>query len=220
MAFKNLCGNRRELDPDVLRQRRDVFALGLGLIIYNIAGGSLTKAAEFAAVHITFIHPNRLYVIAILGLFYFTSRYWVVAPRWREPFMEEVDEQWRVTSSYRALTRHFIEQYANVELRARALDLASQGWSIDFMNALHGQPLSSLSLKKPGDGRREAVASKDKRWNAELGRKQLWSLRLARTYAYIRAILFERTFTDLMLPYVVAYAAILVCAYAHFWKIP
>ena len=215
---RNLVREGRELDGDLLRQRRNVYATSLGLIIYHIAGGRLGTDGEFAALRIHFTRPEWLYVIAIVALVYFLYRYWIVDPGCIARFKEEWMAQTRLTRPYRdASLRIGSTPDAQVEIErrqpavrakdwwARLLYVEQAGWQVESLTPVNYQdPCQS--------GGFALDAATRHRLAQPLGNERS-TLAAARRRGFARAILLERTFTDLLAPYGIAGVALIVCAW-------
>ncbi len=66
----------KDIEPGLLRQRRNLFIFSLGLILYEWAGGDLT-GISLGGVGITFKHPVVITAFAWFGLTYSLWRYWL-----------------------------------------------------------------------------------------------------------------------------------------------
>ena len=91
--------NRKDIEPDALRQRRDLYALAIGLVIFNLAGGHVVDAGTVGnLIPVKLKYPQIILVVAWLGFFYFWIRFWLVseAKPW-DDFME--DARWQAGHS-------------------------------------------------------------------------------------------------------------------------
>ena len=64
------------MKDDVLRQRRNLIAVAVGLTLYEISGGQPKDTPTFMGL-VNFSNPDVLIYFAWLTLLYFTWRYWI-----------------------------------------------------------------------------------------------------------------------------------------------
>lgn len=91
--------NRKDIEPDALRQRRDLYALAIGLVIFNLAGGHVSDAGTVGnLIPVKLRYPQVILLVAWLGFFYFWIRFWLVseAKPWAD-FVE--DAMWQAGHS-------------------------------------------------------------------------------------------------------------------------
>ncbi|GAA0715179.1 hypothetical protein [Dokdonella soli] len=87
--------------PDIDRRRRDLYAISLGLLVYNLAGGSLDTSTStlFGSIHV-----NRVWVLwvgAWMMWSYFLWRFWLAArPIWLS-FLDDVDSTIQTSGRYK-----------------------------------------------------------------------------------------------------------------------
>ncbi|OOZ74120.1 hypothetical protein BOW50_12525, partial [Solemya velum gill symbiont] len=62
-----------------LRQRRNLLAFSIGILIFVLAGGDLQKASILGG-SIKIDHPSVVYAFIIIGFIYTWWRYWLFAP--------------------------------------------------------------------------------------------------------------------------------------------
>ena len=76
--------------PDIDKRRRDLYAISLGLIVYNLAGGSLEPSATtlFGTVHLT--RPVILFAGAWVAWAYFLWQFWLAASPFEASFLEDI----------------------------------------------------------------------------------------------------------------------------------
>ena len=91
MARKYL-GDRGPIGDEVLRQRRDLYALAIGLSVFNLAGGSMVRGTTLGGfLPVSLAHPHVLLYAAWAGFFYFWWRFWQVSDaKPIQDFLEEV----------------------------------------------------------------------------------------------------------------------------------
>lgn len=85
MARKNLAG-RTDIDGGVLRQRRDFYAIAIGLLLFQLAQGSVEHTNTLGGMlPLKFENPCWFLWAAWVGFFYFMLRYQLMAPKgpWR-----------------------------------------------------------------------------------------------------------------------------------------
>lgn len=107
-------------DRDLDRRRRDIYAVSLGLLIFNLAGGTVPESAPilFGSVHIA--RPWILEIAAWIGWSYFLWRFWLAGkPLWGT-FLDDVDIEIELSRSYGKFMRdHFqsVVRMSRKELR-------------------------------------------------------------------------------------------------------
>jgi hypothetical protein len=208
MVYKNIA-KERELEGDVLRQRRDLYATSLGLILFHLAGARLRDDAVLTAVPVHLARPDVLYWAAWAAMFYFLFRYWMVAPAIVARFQEE----WRIQTLASKKYRQLVIEYAShcTQDSSKISHYVSSGvipnyasqhpyiqWN-DLRN-LRNWPLSSAV------GPIQATT-------VQLSEHELESLRAAVRRGFVRAVFFERTASDVIAPYLVAAIAIAVALF-------
>lgn len=220
-VYRKIVTKGRELEGDLLRQRRDVYVTSLALIIFQIAGGNLKPEGVLAAVHIQFAHPHRLYYIAIAALVYFVYRYWVVAPDWFERYKEEAYNQSRVLDDWIEASRGYLKPRIPEDKWSEAENYLRQRYSMEFRYTPdHGYSPQSHSLRHPTDFsaiRASFPSSRNPPKSSDPSAEEQRKLMRARRIGFLRAIVLERTVTDLFLPYVVAGIALAWSIAAVIW---
>ncbi len=216
---RNLIKEGRELDGDLLRQRRNVYATSLGLIVYHVAGGRLGANGEFAALRIHFTRPEWLYVIAIVALVYFLYRYWVVDPGCIARFKEEWMVQTRLTRPYwNASQRVGRTPDAQIAIRRSQRDARGNDWSarLDFVDGIgwRVEALTPATAEDPYQSGGFALLTGDRERLGDALVNERTVLASARRRGFARAIVLERSFTDLIAPYGIAAIALIVCAWS------
>ena len=95
---RNIAG-REDIAPDALRQRRDLYALAIGLCIYNLAGGYvLTDTTVASIIPVKLSHPWVVLLAAWLGFAYFWWRFWLISEA--RPFADfHADAMWQAGNS-------------------------------------------------------------------------------------------------------------------------
>lgn len=79
MPRKNLA-MRADIEAGTLRQSRDLYALGIGLTLFNLAGGQLNPDATLATLlPIRLSYPVALLAAAWVGFFYLLWRFWLLS---------------------------------------------------------------------------------------------------------------------------------------------
>lgn len=82
---RNIAG-REDIASDALRQRRDLYAIAIGLCIYNLAGGYvLTDTTVASIIPVKLAHPWVVLAAAWLGFGYFWWRFWLISGPARFP---------------------------------------------------------------------------------------------------------------------------------------
>lgn len=214
--YKNLVGDELNFLADhVLRHRRNVYATAIGILVYQAAGGSLGGDGGLAALRVHFARPNYLYWFALAALVFFMYRFWTVAPGAWERFLVDVDRQWRATKAYVDVSSEYCLARVRDEDRQRVASLHRLRYSFRLERKTSGRlSVPNCSLYDPRDPSHPNIFPSAPRRpdDAALSDNQLRKLKLARRRAYFRAIVFERSFFDLMVPYLIGWAALVVGA--------
>lgn len=210
-VYKNIARNR-ELEGDVLRQRRDLYATSLGLILFHLAGARLRDDAVLTTVPVHLTKPSVLYWAVWAALFYFLFRYWMVAP----PAIARFKDEWRIqtlaSKKYRQLVANYAARSIRVnDERKRALNLISSGSIPDYADG--DPPIRWNDFKNLKNSANPTIAGirGDTVPFIESERDDLCA---AKRRGFVRAIFLERTATDVIAPYILALLAVIV---AFFW---
>ncbi len=75
---RNMSG-REDIDSDVPLQRRDLYAVAIGLVIYNLGGGYAVDSASVGVLPMRLSHPGIVLLAAWVGLAYFWWRFWLIS---------------------------------------------------------------------------------------------------------------------------------------------
>lgn len=205
----NLSG-RSEIKEDVLRQRRDLYAISFALIVFYAAGGDFGKDATFSFVPLHVERPWVLLVAAWIAFFYWLGRYRLFAPRpVLKMYREDAYAQARGTKAFRTLCAALCPIPSEVPAAAEVqrgnllpmLDRTKdgRGFILDFRTLHPLEYNNSTTTAIRGD----VVA-------VESGQEKHFRRMLR--IGYVRAITHERTFSDYLLPYLVAWLALAVGA--------
>lgn len=207
MTFKNLF-KERELGGDLLRQRRDFYAISLGLILFHLAGGMMKDTATLSTLPVKLAHPQVLYWSAWVSFAYFGWRYWVLDPGSWDRFREEWDRQSRASTEFRRLCERWLKVCDPTDQNAvaQATDLLAQYRPL-FPAVKGDVPVELTQMWHLTSHRPEAVRPP---LRTSVRPEDLGPLRRAKRRGFLRAILLERTATDLLLPYMMGAAAIIV----------
>ena len=73
MNRRNIMGNE-DMPAGALRQRRDLYAMAIGLTIYYLAGGELVESAQQGIIGMKLSRPWVILAAAWVGYFYFMVR--------------------------------------------------------------------------------------------------------------------------------------------------
>lgn len=205
MAFKNLC-NGRELDGDLLRQRRDFYAISLALIVFHLAGGGMRDSATLSTLPVKLAHPEVLYWSAWVSFAYFAWRFWVLDPGCLARFKEEWERQSRVTHDYYRVCLMWAKRGASdgtVEQRLRGVLVKNRP---AFPEIAEGIPVSLYELRSLLS---DKTYYQDGVTATPIEEQEIRMLRIAKARGLLRALFLERTASDLILPYVLGGLAVL-----------
>ena len=134
---------------DADRQRRDLYAISLGLLLFNLAGGSLDAAAStfFGSIHIA--RPWMIGVGAWLAWAYFLWRFWLAArPIWNS-FLDDIDLEVHTSRRYGAFCSSIFSGFA--DLSREAVNEGRVAW----IGNLEGVDLNNVAQQFDGVKGRE-----------------------------------------------------------------
>ena len=216
MAGKNLA-NRLDIAPDALRQRRDLYALAIGLTLFNVAGGKIAANTSFGSLlPLTLERPYVFLIAAWLGFFYFWFRFWLVTDaRPFADYLEDVTWQAGASKQVRAIAAKFATRGPNGESQAGDL-LKSDGFvpkifweSHEGKRRVPGLSLNGISQRRYRDGYRQATVTAGPA-DCWIAKEDLPAFRAGWRRGFFRAMLRERTFTDYTLPHLVAICTVII----------
>jgi hypothetical protein len=207
------------MPADVLRQRRDLYALAIGLELYNLAGGKLVADTAFGSLlPLSLSDPHYLLAAAWIGFFYFWFRFWLISEV--KPFGAFVsDVRWQAGDSL--IVRRIAATVTNgrtpTEREHFSMQLLQPGGPVPRVEKAFPTPVLSLAkirrhVQRPDET--SSLASTFGPAGIEISRPD----RLRFWWAWLRAIpaaIFrERAFTDYTLPHLFA----LVTALHGSWR--
>lgn len=210
---RNIAG-REDIAPDALRQRRDLYALAIGLCIYNLAGGYvLTDTTVASIIPVKLSHPWVVLLAAWLGFAYFWWRFWLISEA--RPFADfHADAMWQAGNSRggRGLAAEFtgpISFFGSERSAAQnAESLKQPRGPIPKFKVEGGRPTIDLTdLLHHGRDRSTITQSFGHIVVVGKGRR----LRFWRAFAigYFRAMYRERAFSDYTVPHLFAMFTVL-----------
>lgn len=207
MPRRNLCA-RSDMPPDALRQRRDLYVIAIGLLLYNLAGGIVLDETKVSGLlPVKLYRPEILLWAAWVGLAYFWWRFWLVSEaRPIGDFVEDFGWQLGDTRIVRSIAACHVQGNAHANPTSRRDQLLRKGGPIPLVSPF-GFTLSLNSLRtRKGQG----VPSNFGPANIEIQRQERGRYIWAHVLAFARAIRCERTFTDHTLPHLFAAVTVLV----------
>lgn len=207
MTFKNLCEGR-ELAGDLLRQRRDFYAISLGLILFHLAGGVMKDTATLSTLPATLAHPQVLYWSAWVSFAYFAWRYSVLVPDCGKRFREEWRRQARASHTFHLVCLRWARRCTAGKAKLQRLTEQLAHSRPELPDASEGVRVDLDALWSLYTG--ELLETVNPHSVTTVEKEDIPSLRIARLVGFIRAIFLERTASDLILPYVTGAAAIAV----------
>lgn len=210
VLIKRNLAARVDIPTDVLRQRRDLYALAIGLMLFSLAGGSLKADTSFGNVlPLTFSHPYLLLWAAWAGFFYFWFRFWLISEaRPIGDFLEDVRWQAGNTFAMRRIAAEFATDTAQGNADDNKRQILSPTGYVPVVSFSGVKPLISLNRlrHRRGDGYSMTVGPGDQ----EVPRGRRLTFWLAYLSAFPRAIVGERAFTDYTLPHAFALLTLIV----------
>lgn len=206
------------MDPDILRQRRNLIGLSVALSLFELAGGELTKSSLFFGV-LTFKNTGIVLTLAWASLFYFLWRYWLHLKPIRNLKMLTHNGNVMVTDE-----RHFLcnlqrELAENPSYRK----LAEALYNSDKANEIPADPYSPLLVTglfsrkldftylSPIPGRGGQM--RNGRPNLKVPYMEILPIEMK---ARIKTIFRYSSFSDFILPYWLSLTPLLIVAYKQF----
>jgi len=203
MARRNLAG-REDIPADVLRQRRDMYVLAIGLLLYNLAGGDLVdKTTVGGLLPVSLESPWLLLCAAWVGFFYFWFRFWLIS---EVPALSQFREEAYWQGGDATILRKLASEQAQ-EGQGRSKEdairlLLKKGGPVPkvmFKGLTPSLRLNGLKSAQRGTNYTLAFGP-----DYQLQRAELWPFWRSWILAYPKAMVRERTFTDYLLPHLVA----------------
>lgn len=210
---RNIAG-REDIAPDALRQRRDLYAIAIGLCIYNLAGGYvLTDTTVASIIPVKLSRPWVVLAAAWLGFAYFWWRFWLISEA--RPFADFHDDaMWQAGNSRagRVLAAEFADttsHFGNQQDAARNAESIKQSRGpIPKFKIDSGRPTVDLTDLRY-HGKNQSVLTQSYGPVVTVGdgyRLRFWRVFLA---GYLRALYRERAFSDYTVPHLFAVFTVL-----------
>lgn len=205
---RNIAG-RDDIAPDALRQRRDLYALAIGLCIYNLAGGYvLTDTTVASIIPVKLSHPWVVLLAAWFGFAYFWWRFWLISEA--RPFGDfHEDAMWQAGNSRtgRALAAEFtgpINFFGNERSAAQnAESLKQPRGPIPKFKLEKGRPTIDLTDLRY-HGKNQSTVTQSYGHVATIAKGHRLRFWWAFWLGYVRAAYRERAFSDYTVPHVFA----------------
>lgn len=209
---------------DADKRRRDLYAVSLGILLFNIAGGKLAGSGDPFVAGITIERTYWLYVFAALSLAYFYWRFLLVSDGARTRLLDDIDKEIRRSPRFAAYVHRRMHRAMTRLPNGRAAHQSIPGLlrsSIVFQfkdRSLLSEVYDEVGIMYP----QAAVAFPDALLAAMRSEKDFepWSQaerwRIVVSAAW-RAVWRQHTFTDYWLPNFTALAAAAsaLIRYAH-----
>ncbi len=213
MMRKNIA-NRPDIEPDALRQRRDLYALSIGLMLFNLAGGKIAANTAFGSLlPISIERPWLLLCAAWLGFFYFWFRFWLVSDaKPIDDFFEDIRWQAGNTRQVRRVAVKFVLGNHHTPAEDFRSQITAVGGPVPEISLEGMTPILSLnhmvcrSNRRGGSSNFVSCGSNRNVVSTE-DRVTFWKGGLL---GFSRAITRERAFTDYTLPHLFAVLTLLV----------
>ena len=219
MARRNLAG-REDIPPDALRQRRDMYVLAIGLLLYNLAGGRLVdKTTVGGLLPVSLESPWLLLCAAWAGFFYFWFRFWLISevPALSQ-FREEAHWQGADVAAIRKIAAEQAEAaQGRPKEEGRRAFLKKDGPVPKVLFKGWAPWLRLRDLRSSRKGTHYVLPFGP---DYELRGWELAVFWRSWLLAYPKAVVRERTFTDYLLPHLFAFVTLLSGVGRHFFNWP
>lgn len=212
LAFKE------DIPADALRQRRDMYVLAIGLLIFNVAGGSISAESTSGILSVHLLHPWVVLVAAWVGFLYFWWRFWLVSRA--RPFVDFVSAiNWQLGNlpAVREIASSYVEPGTSAwSIEEAKKQILLPGGAVPKVD-IRTTKISLNSLRDQAGGTFVGNFGSNA---IEIPPELLRRYRRAKLLAIYRAITCERIFTDYTLPHLFAMltAAVGACRYAAILK--
>lgn len=100
--------------PELEKRRRDLYAISIGLIVFNVAGGALKSESTQLFGAITITRPLILLLGAWLVWGYFLWQFWLIGRPFLSKLKSDVEAELQSSSEYRQFCRYFIASIASM----------------------------------------------------------------------------------------------------------
>jgi hypothetical protein len=196
-----------ELEPH--RQRRNLIAVSLALIVFEIAGGAV-KNISFLNVGITLADAELVVSLSYLALVYLLWRYWLYVKPEHVRFRGLVDQTIRSSKMYQELINPLITQFKDKSGVAYAegwQEFAEEDTKKEFVPIpVEASIQSSLFTRKLVI--RVENARGDYNPDHESCGISLLRYEAIRLRAWVSVVAGDKAFSDLFAPYLVAFFAV------------
>jgi hypothetical protein len=184
-----------------------MYVLAIGLLIFNLAGGSLVAQSTTGILSVHLKHPGVVLLAAWAGFFYFWWRFWLVSrARPFADFIRAANWQLGNLSVVRAIAKQYVTPRAGHPIEQSIALLMSPAGPVPKVE-LGSMKLSLQTLKSASD---EVLLHSFGSGQFEIPAESRWPYRRAKLVAIYRAITCERIFTDYTLPHLFALLTVAV----------
>jgi len=197
------------MDIELHRQRRNLIAISLGLIIFEMAGGQV-KAVSFMNGGVSLENPGLLISLGYLALAYSLWRYWLYVKPEHDEFRKLVQKTLEDSPLYREFVGPLVKKFREESGVAHA-----DGWQEFSYDELQKEfvltPVEEhvtgnfltrelvLQVQNPkGDFNPDRVAHRMPEFSYERMKASAWT----------KVILGEKEYSDLFVPYLLAFSAV------------
>lgn len=193
---------------DLHRQRRNVIRVSLALIVFEISGGTV-RDVSFLGGGIKLDNAELIVCLSYIALMYLLWRYWLYAKLEHARFRRFVDQTIKESKRYQELVNPLIAQFRkNLGV---AFDEGDQE-AVDDEEKKEFVPIPvEVSFHKKMFNRelviRVANPKGDFNPDHELHRIPLHRYEAIRAKAWVTVVASDKTFSDLFVPYVLAFVA-------------
>jgi hypothetical protein len=191
------------MSPDVLRQRRDFYAIALGLLLFELARGYIQKDANFPGLlPVRFANPCWFLWAAWAGFAYFFVRYHMLSPS--NPWHMYREDAHGQAGDTKAVRKIAASKATDPGEQRDLLNPAGHVPKLEFGNKTVRISLNALMRHRiynfNGNHTVKHFAGGS---TFDLTARERRIVTGAMLWGYLAALWRERTFTDYLLPYVV-----------------
>ena len=199
------------MDLELHRQRRNLIGIALALIVFDVAGGDV-KEVTFLNGGVSLANPELLIALSYLALAYALWRYWLYVRPEHKKLTDLVRNKFESLPEYRALVDPKIDAFnkkSGVEESESHKDFASDTpeKEVQIDTEIVGNIFSRklvLSVDNPRG---------DFHPDREILPIPNFAYERMRASAWVRIVFGEKSFSDLFVPYLLAFFAVLGLLY-------
>ena len=197
-----------DIDAGLLRQRRNLLAISLGLLAFELGDGSVERASVMFGT-LTLQKPGVIVFFAWAALAYAVWRYWLYSEPGATAFRDAVDQELALSPAYANL----VQQVAKAEAERTAVDnlrpvILRQLFRrrLDFARSIPIEEIVGSNTRKHEESTFDPGL---------VVPVPYWKVAAIEWRAGLRAVVKNRAFSDYYLPYLVAFVTAVIGVFRY-----